>query len=168
MIHIGNELTGRIHQEAINSRRRRKNFNFHPEYSDPLQRLLNIIEPFSYIQPHKHENPDKVEAFVVLKGRLLVVEFCNDGSIADFLLVDPASGTYGAEIPPRTFHSIFSLESGTIVYEVKNGPYNPNDDKNFAIWAPKEGEPGTEEYIRNIFRQCGVDFQNSGESSSSQ
>jgi cupin fold WbuC family metalloprotein len=162
MIPISPELTGRISQEALSSPRRRKNFNFHREYSDPLQRLLNIIEPFSYIQPHKHENPDKVEAFVVLKGRLLVVEFCPDGLIADFLLVDPSTGTYGAEIPPRTFHSIFSLESGTIVYEVKNGPYSPHDDKNFAVWAPKEGDPGTENYIRNIFMQCRIDPETPG------
>lgn len=126
------------------------NHNFHPILSDPLQRLLNVMEPLSYIQPHKHENPDKVEAFILLKGRLVVVEFNADGSVADHLLLDPLQGNYGAEIAPRTFHTIIPLDAGTTVYEVKNGPYDPIDDKNFASWAPAEGSGEASEYLRDL------------------
>jgi len=156
MIPIDGQLISRIALEAMQSPRKRKNYNFHREYADPLQRLLNIMEPFSYIQPHKHEDPDKVEAFVVLKGRLLVVEFHPHGEIAGYLLVDPALHCHGAEIPPRAFHTICALEPATVVYEVKNGPYDPVDDKNFAPWAPREGDPECRNYILSLYARCNI------------
>ncbi len=157
MIKIDKALLESVSAEAVNSPRKRKNYNFHPEYSDPLQRMLNAIEPWSYIQPHKHENPDKVEAFVVLKGRLLVLEFDNNGTVIDWILIDPSQGSYGAEIPPKRFHMIIALEPGTMVYEIKNGPYHPINDKNWAPWAPREGEAGTTEYIRALLTGLDLD-----------
>ena len=150
MIKIDKALIESVGEQALQSPRRRLNHNFHRELSDPLQRLLNIIEPLSYIRPHKHENPDKVEAFVLLRGRLLITEFHPDGRIAEACIADPANGLFGVEIPPRTFHMIIALEPLTVVYEVKNGPYDPIDVKNFAPWAPKEGSPEAEFYLRKI------------------
>lgn len=148
---IDQSLLDRVSGEAVSSPRKRKNYNFHKEYSDPLQRMLNAIEPWSYIQPHKHEDPDKAEAFVVLRGKLLVIEFGENGEIRDHALLDPLKGEYGAEIPPRTFHTIVALEPGTMVFEIKHGPYSPIDDKNFAPWAPAEGEAGAMDYLHGIF-----------------
>lgn len=150
MIKIDQSLILKISARAIEAPRRRMNHNFHPVLSDPLQRLLNVMEPLSYIRPHKHENPDKVEAFILLRGRMVVVEFNPDGSVSDHILLDPLNGSYGVEIAPRTFHTIIALESGTTVYEVKNGPYDPVDDKNFASWAPKEGSGEAPEYLRDL------------------
>ncbi len=157
MIRIDKSLLDSVSQQAKESPRKRMNYNFHKEYSDTLQRLLNAIEPYSYIQPHKHEDPDKREVFTVLRGRLLVVEFNHEGEITDHMIIDPKEGSYGAEIPERIFHSIFALETGTVVYEVKDGPYSPIDDKNFASWAPKEREAGTKSYIQGIFRRVGIE-----------
>lgn len=154
---IDKSLLDRVSANAMASPRKRKNYNFHKEYPDPLQRMLNAIEPWSYIQPHKHENPDKVEAFVVLKGRLLVLEFGTTGLITDSTVIDPSQGIYGAEIPPCTFHMIIALEPGTVVYEIKNGPYSPINDKNWAPWAPREGEEGTREFMRRIIDQLQLD-----------
>ncbi len=156
MIKIDQPLLNNVSQLAKESPRGRKNYNFHKTYEDTLQRLINAIEPYSYIQPHKHENPDKREVFTVLQGRLLVVEFDQEGTITDHCIIAPHEGTFGAEIPNRTFHSIFSLEPGTIVYEIKDGPYSPIDDKNFAPWAPKEEETSTKEYIAGILNRLGV------------
>jgi cupin fold WbuC family metalloprotein len=147
---IDDGLLNQVAGEAAASPRQRKNYNFHREYADPLQRLLNVIEPGSYIQPHKHEDPDKVEAFVVLRGRLLVLEFDEAGRVTDSIVLDPSHGTYGAEIPPRTYHMIIALAPGTVVYEIKNGPYSPIDDKNFASWAPKEGDPAAPDFLQRM------------------
>lgn len=156
MIKIDNSLLDHVSQLAKVSPRGRMNYNFHKTYEDTLQRLLNAIEPYSYIQPHRHENPDKREVFTVLRGRLLVVEFDKDGNITDHCIIAPAEGSFGAEIPERIFHSIFSMEPGTIVYEIKDGPYSPIDDKNFAPWAPKEGEPSSKEYIEEILKRLEI------------
>ena len=136
------------------------NYNFHPQLDDPLQRMLNCLEPDSYVHPHKHENPDKVEAFILLKGKVLVVEFDDDGRISSHILLEADSGNYGAEIAPRIFHCIIALESGSVVYEVKHGPYSPLNDKNFASWAPKEGSEGCRSYMESVVRKClGIEFR---------
>jgi len=135
------------------------NYNFHEHYSDTLQRMLNAMEPLSYIQPHKHENPDKREVFFSLRGRILVIEFDESGNITDHTLLDPLSGNFGAEIPERTFHTIIALDPGSVAYEIKDGPFSPINDKNFASWAPIEGTLQTEEYLRNLLAKCNLQIR---------
>ena len=150
MIIINDEFIKPITGKAKIAPRRRMNYNFHPRLDDPLQRMLNCLEPDSYIQPHKHENPDKCEAFILLKGKLLVIEFDNDGNVISHAILEAGTGVYGAEIAARIYHCIIALESGSVVYEVKNGPYSPLNDKNFATWAPKEGEEECLSYMENL------------------
>jgi len=138
MIKINETLISETSQKAKLNPRRRMNLNFHKEDSATLQRMLNALEPDTYIQPHKHENPDKAEVFFVLRGRILVLEFDDDGNITEHIVLDAIKGNYGAEIAVRTWHSIISLEAGSVAYEVKDGPYNVAIDKNFAPWAPSE------------------------------
>ncbi len=158
MIKIDRGLLDRVSGEARVSARLRKNYNFHTEYSDPLQRLLNAMEPLSYVQPHKHEDPDKREAFLVLRGRVVVLEFDESGHITGHMLLDPATGSFGAEISERTYHMIIAIDPGTIVYEVKDGPYSPIDDKNFAAWAPKEGEAGAVDYLKGLLKKMNIEY----------
>ncbi len=156
MIKIDTSLLNQVSGEAKASPRRRKNYNFHKAYSDRLQRLLNAMEPRSYIQPHKHEDPDKREVFFALRGRVAVIEFDDLGNITDHILLDPLKGIFGAEIPKKTFHTIIALDPGTVIYEFKDGPYNPVDDKNFAPWAPKEGEQGVQEYLDSVLKKIRI------------
>ncbi|MFZ4521157.1 MAG: WbuC family cupin fold metalloprotein [Bacteroidales bacterium] len=155
MIKIDKELLDSISAAAKASPRRRMNHNFHKEYSDTLQRMLNAVEPHTYVQPHKHENPDKREVFIAFRGRILVIEFDDDGTITDHIILDPLKGSHGAEIPERTFHTIIALDPDTVAYEVKDGPYTLIDDKNFASWAPKEGSPEVAEYLSRLLDQTG-------------
>ena len=150
MIRIDLPLLEAVSGRAKDSSRKRTNHNFHTDYSDPLQRMLNAIEPGSYIQPHKHENPDKREVFLIFTGRAVVIEYDEYGNITDHILLDPAEGNFGVEIPPRTYHSVIALDSGTVTMEVKDGPYTPIDDKNFATWAPREGDPETSAYLGKL------------------
>ncbi len=156
MIKINETFIENTSLQAKASPRHRKNYNFHREDADTLQRMLNAMEPDTYIQPHKHENPDKREAFFCLRGKILVVEYHDDGSISDHSILDPLSGNYGCEVLPRTWHSIISLQSGSVAYEVKDGPYDPAIDKHFAPWAPKEGEAGCTEFNQKILKAIGL------------
>ncbi|MDR2036550.1 MAG: WbuC family cupin fold metalloprotein [Bacteroidales bacterium] len=155
MIIINEELLNDVTRKAKLSPRKRMNYNFHPQLDDPLQRMLNCLEPETYIRPHKHENPDKCEAFIVLRGKVLVLEFDDHGRVTSHTVLEARKGTYGAEIAPRIFHCIIPLEEGTVVYEVKDGPYSPLNDKNFAEWAPEEGTEGCKEYQENLIRKYG-------------
>ena len=64
--------------------------------------------------------------------------------------IAPNSDNVGCEIEPRTWHTVVSLEPGSIVYEVKQGPYDPETDKEFASWAPAEGEERVKEYLEKL------------------
>lgn len=150
---VSPKLLDELSQKAQNSSRKRLNYNFHEDLADPINRMLNALEPGTYLQPHKHENPDKREVFVVLRGSLVVFFFADSGNPTEFVLLDPQKGNYAVEIPVGAWHTLISLETGSIVYEVKDGPYQPLSDKNFASWAPKEGDPGCEEYLKNLTDQ---------------
>lgn len=156
MIKINLSQIQQLSDDAQLSPRRRKNYNFHKEDAALLQRMLNAMEPDTYIQPHKHENPDKVEAFFVLRGTILLVEFTDDGKISDYCVLNPLKGNFGGEVAPRTWHTLICLEKGSVAYEVKDGPYDPTIDKQFAPWAPAEGEMGGDLYNQSILKQLNL------------
>jgi len=154
MLNIVSEKSlSELSQKAALLPRKRLNLNFHEDLADPINRMLNAIEPGTYLQPHKHENPDKREVFIVLRGSLIVVIFDNSGDPVDFVLLDPQKGNHAIEVPPGVWHSVISLKSGTVVYEIKDGPYQQISDKNFASWAPKEGHPDCDKYLQELTNQ---------------
>ena len=143
----------KLRKQADHSERKRMNYNFHGQMNDSIQRMLNAMNRGTYLQPHKHKDPDKREVFIILTGRVAVIEFDDEGAIINHIILDPKQGNYGTEIPVGTWHSLVVLEDGSVIYEVKDGPYSPVDDKNFASWSPKEGTPGCAEYIEDIIRK---------------
>lgn len=156
MIVVDTVQLNQLSNQALQSKRLRKNFNFHTEASDVLQRMLNAIEPGTYVQPHKHESPDKREVFIVLRGRVLVVEFTSQGDIASHVVLDHSTGHFAVEFAPGIYHAMYSLQTGTVVYELKDGPYSPADDKHFASWAPREGDAGCSEYLSTLFQRLAI------------
>lgn len=156
MIEITKELMDSISFKAKQSERLRYNYNFHMSYSDTLQRFLNALEPGTYLHPHKHENPDKTEIFLILRGKVLVVEFDDNGLITDHTLLDFKKGSKGVEIPPKTWHSFIALEKDSIIYEIKEGPYIKETDKIFARWAPEEGTEISQTFNRKILIELGL------------
>jgi cupin fold WbuC family metalloprotein len=153
---INKQLIEKVVDQAQDSPRKRMNLNFHETYDATLQRMLNAMEPDTYIQPHKHEDPDKAEIFIVLQGRVLVAEFDDRGNVIASCVLSFAEGVYGVEISPRVWHCIVPLEPATVIYEVKDGPYSPLNDKNFASWAPKEGTAGCMAYRDELLKRCGI------------
>ncbi len=150
MIRIDRKIIDFAIAKAHQSPRKRMNYNFHQDESAIVQRMLNVIEPGTYIRPHKHENPDKNEVFLLLSGKAMVLEFSDDGNITESYILDPILEDYGAEIGPGVFHTIISLAKDTVAYEVKEGPYLPATVKQFATWAPEEGSEGVEDYLNRL------------------
>jgi len=155
MLHIDDKMLASLMEQARSSPRKRKNLNFHTISADPMHRMLHAMETGTYVQPHKHENPDKREAFIILTGRVAVIQYTEKGEVSDFIILDPETGNFGVEIAPRSWHSLICLESGSVVYEVKDGPWDPADDKFFAPWAPKEGDAACRQYNRMILEKVG-------------
>jgi len=154
MIKIDIPLLDEVTAKAKQSPRLRMNHNFHPQLDDPVQRLLNALEPWTYIRPHKHVT--KEESFVLLRGSVLAVVFNDDGSIRDHVILNSASGSLGVEFEENAFHMLTSLESGSVVYEIKEGPFVPHTEASSAPWAPREQTPAAREFLTGIFAALGI------------
>lgn len=159
MIKITDEFLDLTSAKARSSPRLRMNYNFHLNHEDTINRLLNAMEPWTYIQPHKHENPDRFEIFLALRGRFVVFIFDNHGEIIDHAILDAREGKYGVEIPPRTYHTLFSLEPNSVAYEIKEGPFIPGITKNCALWAPAEGQPDVRKYMQNLLDKVHIHLE---------
>ncbi|MFA7429427.1 MAG: WbuC family cupin fold metalloprotein [Rhodospirillaceae bacterium] len=137
---IDRTILDALSAEAASLSRRRKNLNLHTALEDPIQRLCNAVEPGTYVRPHHHVS-GRWELFMVLRGVVRVLTFAEDGHVLTADVMGPGQDTVLIEIPGNTWHSMVSLQPGTVFFEVKPGPYSPASDKDFAAWAPREGEP---------------------------
>lgn len=135
---IDEVIVNDVTQTAVNSARRRSSYTMHLSNDDKIQRLVSVLEPDSYVRPHKHENPDKVEVFLILRGTLLLVVFADDGRIVEHVVLKAGQSPWGAEVPPGTWHMTMALEPATALYEVVEGPWQDHSHKKYPDWAPPE------------------------------
>jgi cupin fold WbuC family metalloprotein len=144
------ELFARVLEQARQSPRRRMNFNFHSSMEDNPHRFLNVLLRGTYIQPHRHLNPPKAESFLVLQGEAVLFLFSEDGTVTGRHTLGPKSEAVGIDIPPGVWHSLAVLSDHVICFEVKPGPYTQTADKEFAAWAPREGDPEAQAYLESL------------------
>ena len=126
--------------------RRRANFNVHPALDDPIQRMLNIFQPGSYVRPHRHD-PDRFELFLILAGKAAVLTFADDGRVEEAAVLAPGAA-WAVEIPGGVGHTVFALAPDTVMFEVKPGPYHPLAENDFAPWAPPAGTPEAQKALK--------------------
>lgn len=132
--------------EAAASPRRRRNLNLHETLDDPIQRLCNAFEPGTYLRPHRHSAPGVWELFTLLGGRAAVLTFDDAGRVTGRTELG-ADANVLVEIPPATWHSLVAFVPGTVLFEVKHGPYRPTGEHDFAPWAPKEGAASAPAFV---------------------
>lgn len=138
---------------ARESPRRRVIAPFHRNETELLHRMLNAVQPDSYVCPHRHLDPPKAEAWVLLRGSLLFFTFHDDGTVQESMLLRAGGDVFGVDLVPGIYHSFIALEPDTIIYEVKSGPYVKTSDKSFAPWAPAEGSPEAQAYMAALLEK---------------
>jgi len=146
-------------QQAAASPRHRQHLNIHSDYADPCQRTFNAIEPNSYLRPHRHELVPRAETMIAVRGLMALVVFDDAGNVVETFRfgagkhVEVEGVAVGVETPPGHWHSVIALEPGSVLLEVKAGPFDPSAPKEFALWAPEEGSEGARERV-NTCRDC--------------
>ncbi|MDF7824933.1 WbuC family cupin fold metalloprotein [Pontiellaceae bacterium B12227] len=150
---LDEKLLSRAVAASRKSPRKRMILPLHKQAGALLQRMLNAIQPGSYIRPHRH-GEERGESIIVLKGQLLYHEFHEGGALKKSYKL--SAGT-GIDIDGGVWHSFQALEADTVLFEVKPGPYQAETDKEFAAWAPEEFSEEAEAYR--------VDLQNATTSS---
>lgn len=120
---INQNLLDNLSQQAAGNERKRMNFNLHPSLDAPVQRLLNALEPETVIPIHRHTNTDEV--YILLSGSINVLLYNDQKEIQKIIHLDPAKGNYGIQIPAGQWHGIEVLANNSVIFEVKQGPYQP-------------------------------------------
>jgi cupin fold WbuC family metalloprotein len=143
--------------DAAANPRRRDIHVLHDGDPDPLQRMVNAVQPGTYVQPHRHLHPPTAETFVVLTGSAGFV-LLDDDDPADLdraarVLLDRERGAYAVDIRPGVWHGLVCLAPDTVLLEVKNGPYAPHSDKDFAPWAPAPDSPQAVAFVQDLERR---------------
>jgi len=144
------ELLHQLTESARTSPRLRMNHNLHSSDESRCHRLLNAMEPASYIRPHRHLDPEKDEAFILISGRIGVILFSDTGEVTEAVTLSRQGGILAADIPNGVFHTAVSLEPGTVFFEAKAGPYRPLSPAETAVWAPPEGDGGASQYLGQL------------------
>ena len=130
------------------SPRRRIILPIHRTQDAQVQRMINFLQPGTYIHPHQHPLDHAVESVMVIKGAIRFFVFDDKGLVTETVEMAENSGASLLDIEPRIWHSFIVTKPDTVVFEVKRGPYNAETDKTFADWAPAEGSPEAAELLR--------------------
>lgn len=111
--------------QAKASPRLRMNFDLRNSVEDGSQRMLNALEPGSPLPIHRHRHSS--ETVVCLRGRLQEVFYSDAGEVTEVIELAPCSDCVALNIPIGQWHTVRVLESGTVIMEVKDGRYEPQE-----------------------------------------
>jgi len=142
---LDSQLFQSLIDQACHSPRLRTNHNFHLSPEDNPHRFLNVMIRGTYIAPHRHRNPPKSESFLVLDGELAFYTFDDTGKTSSTHIL--GRDAVGIDIQPGVWHTLAVVTPHAVCYEVKPGPYSATNDKDFAPWAPREGDPDAPQYL---------------------
>lgn len=120
---IDNKLFDALSEEARKSPRLRMNRDMRTTANDQSQRMLNAIEPGTELPIHRHKNTS--ETCIVLRGAAEELFYDDNGEITERIIMEPETACCGVNIPAGCWHKIVSLEPDTVIFEAKDGPYEP-------------------------------------------
>jgi cupin fold WbuC family metalloprotein len=87
--------------------------------------MLNALEPGTEVPVHHH--PDKDETFVILRGKIRVTTYNDDGTVAETVVLSLEDGCYGVNISKNVWHTLEALEPNSCIFESKVGPFVPHE-----------------------------------------
>ena len=128
---IDTHLLDSVTEQARKNERLRMNYNLHESLDNKVQKLLNAIEPGTKLLIHRH--PDTAETYILIRGSLRILFYNEARELIDSEVLCVSEGKYGVDIPSGQWHSIEVIETGTVILEVKEGPYKVLEPENVII-----------------------------------
>ncbi len=154
IVHVTRSDMETLQMQALKNPRKRMRLCSHQNVEDRLHEMLIIHTNETYVRPHKHIH--KSESFHVIKGRVDVLIFDDEGRITNLIEM----GDYDSRfcfyyrIATPLFHSLIIHSDVLIFHEATNGPFNRSDTV-FADWSPDDSDPGAvREFMMKINAEC--------------
>lgn len=121
---IDDNLLDEVTRQAKKSPRLRMNYNLHESLDAKAQRLFVALEPGTPLPVHRHRLTNETQMLV--RGHIKVLFYNDQKEVTEEFDLNPATGNYGVHISKGQWHSLEVFESGSVILEVKDGPYTPS------------------------------------------
>lgn len=122
---IDTNLLDDLTRRAKNSPRLRMNLDLRNTPDDHSQRMLNAIEPGTIMPIHRHKGSS--ETCLCVRGHFVEYFYDDKGNVTETF--DMVPGGLIINVPIGQWHNLKSLESGTVLFECKDGPYEPQNSE---------------------------------------
>ena len=120
---ITQEILDNLTTQAKASERLRMSMDLRTSSEDQSQRMLNAVEPGTPLPIHRHRG--SAETVVIVRGRLMERFYNDAGEMTEEILMEVGGDCPVLQIPAGQWHDIDVLESGTVIFEAKDGAYAP-------------------------------------------
>ena len=124
---ITHELLNVLSAQAKENAQLRQNFDLRNSNNDQSQRMLNALEPGTIVPIHRHTQSSEV--VVVIRGAIREYFYDENGHITETITLKYGEETPMLVIPKGVWHNLECLETGTIIYESKDGVYQPTPEE---------------------------------------
>ena len=120
---LDNDLFNTLWIKAKESVRLRMHFDLRDSENDDSQRMLNVLDVDTKIPIHRHR--DTSEVVIVLRGKVREIYFDDQGNEIVSYVLEYGSSSPGICVPKGMWHTCECLEPGSVIFESKNGKYDP-------------------------------------------
>ena len=128
---IGRAILDELTASAKASPRLRMNLDLRNSAEDGSQRMLNALEPGTVMPIHRHRGSS--ETVVILRGKIRWVFYDDNGKETERVVLDADGDLRMLNVEKDRWHSLQCLESGSVLYESKDGPYHPLEEDEIMV-----------------------------------
>ena len=120
---IDKNILDELSAQAKVNPRLRQSMDLRNSPEDLSQRMLNALEPGTVMPIHRHQKTS--ESVVILRGKIEWIFYDNDGNETERVTLDANGEQRMLNVEKDRWHSLVCLESGSVLYESKDGAYHP-------------------------------------------
>ena len=120
---IDQKLLDDLSAQAKANPRLRQAYDLRTTPEDGSQRILNAVEPGTVLPIHRHRS--STETVVVLRGKVVQHYYDDNGNKIDSFVLAPNTANVGMSVPVGQWHALESLEEESVIFECKDGAYEP-------------------------------------------
>ena len=124
---INHSLLSTLSSRAKASPRLRQAYDLRNTPEDNSQRMLNALEPGTVMPVHRHNKTS--ETICMVRGKMLMRLYDDKGNVTDEFVMEPCGEHPMVQVEAGQWHSLEVLEEGIVVFEAKDGKYEPVQDE---------------------------------------
>lgn len=134
--HLNKLLFDVIEKRALSSPRHRMNYDLRTQamdeetlWHDSSQRMLNVMMKDTVIPIHRHGQTS--ETVIILRGSGDEVTYDENGKETGRVTLQYGSDCAAVQVPRNVYHTFIPYEDGTVIFEAKDRPYDPEKTEEF-------------------------------------